>query len=355
MLSISDTRGARTCQGASRREFLKVGGLSLLGLGLPELLAARARAASEGRTVRDKSVVLLFLQGGPSHIEFFDPKMTAPEDVRSITGEVQTKLPGVTFGSSFTKLSQLTDKITVVRSYASMNADHSYLSVTSGGNPMKAAMGALYARVAGANNPNTGIPNSCLVLPEAVEPGLKLGGNFETGVIPTLTAPGDLGSSYAAFDPSGGDQLKKNLQLKVSTERFEDRRKLLAGFDDTRRELDASGAMEAMDKFNQQAINILTSGKLADALALDKEPARVQERYAPPESGGERFAKGHDNRFSAGIIVRKRHGGRIGQSQQWGEGNRGVFRGAINPCRPGTARPREEQQPGEKNYYNSQA
>ncbi|MFM8274619.1 MAG: DUF1501 domain-containing protein [Gemmata sp.] len=282
MLSISDTRGARTCQGASRREFLKVGGLSLLGLGLPELLAARARAASEGRTVRDKSVVLLFLQGGPSHIEFFDPKMTAPEDVRSITGEVQTKLPGVTFGSSFTKLSQLTDKITVVRSYASMNADHSYLSVTSGGNPMKAAMGALYARVAGANNPSTGIPNSCLVLPEAVEPGLKLGGNFETGVIPTLTAPGDLGSSYAAFDPSGGDQLKKNLQLKVSTERFEDRRKLLAGFDHLRRDLDTTGALDGADKFQQQAFDVITRG-VGDAFDITREDPKTVARY---DTGG---------------------------------------------------------------------
>ena len=85
-------------------------------------------------------------------------------------------------------------------------------------------MGALYARVAGNTNATTGMPTNCLVLPEAVEPGLKLGGNFETGALPTLTSPGDLGPAYAAFDPSGGDQLKKNLQLKISTERFEDRR-----------------------------------------------------------------------------------------------------------------------------------
>ncbi|MBY0460407.1 MAG: DUF1501 domain-containing protein, partial [Gemmataceae bacterium] len=279
MLTISDTRAARHCQGSTRREFLRVGSLALLGgMGLPQLLAAKSKAAAEGRAWKDKSVVLLFLSGGPSHIEFFDPKMTAPEEVRSITGEVKTKLPGVTFGGSFPKLAQMTDKIAVVRSYASMNAGHTYLSVTSGDNPMKAAMGALYARVAGNTNADTGIPNNCLVLPEAVDPKLKLEGNFETGALPTLTAPGDLGPSYAAFDPSGGDQLKKNLQLKVSTEQFADRRRLLAGFDTVRRDLDATGAMEGTSKFQQQAFDVISRG-VADAFDLSKEDPKTIAKY----------------------------------------------------------------------------
>src|SRR5207248_9020228 len=98
MLTIADTRHAHHCQGYTRREFLRIGGLGLLGgLTLPDLLRARAAAASAGSVVKDRSVVLLFLQGGPSHIEFFDPKMSAPADVRSMTGEVQTGWPGVTF------------------------------------------------------------------------------------------------------------------------------------------------------------------------------------------------------------------------------------------------------------------
>jgi hypothetical protein len=279
VLTISDTRPTRTCRGASRRELLRVGGLALLGgLGLPQLMAAKARAAGENRAWKDKSVVLLFLQGGPSHIEFFDPKMTAPEEIRSITGEVQTKLPGVTFGGSFQKLSQMTDRLAVVRSYASMNGDHSYLSVTAGGNPLKAAMGALYARVAGPTNAATGLPRNCLVLPEAVEPGLKLGGNFETGALPTLTSPGELGPTYAAFDPSGGDQLKKNLQLKISTERFEDRKKLLAGFDAMRRDLDTTGAMDGADKFQQQAFDVIARG-VGDAFDVTKEDPKTLAKY----------------------------------------------------------------------------
>src|SRR5439155_12970506 len=101
----------------------------------------------------------------------------------------------------FPRLARLADRLTVVRSYASMNADHSYLLVTSGGNTLKAAMSALYARAAGTTHPRTGFPTNVLVLPEAVEAGLKLGGNFETGALPTLTNPGDIGPSYAAFDP----------------------------------------------------------------------------------------------------------------------------------------------------------
>ncbi len=279
MLTISDTRSARTCQGSSRREFLRVGSLAMLGgMGLPQFMAAKARAAAENRTWKDKSVVLLFLSGGPSHIEFFDPKMNAPEDIRSITGEVKTKLPGITFGGSFTKLASMTDKIAIVRSYASMNAGHTYLSVTSGENSMKAAMSAIYARVVGNTNPTTGIPTNCLVFPEAVEAGLKLGGNFETGALPTLTSPGDLGPSYAAFDPSGGAQLKKNLQLKISTEQFEDRRKLLAGFDTIRRDLDTSGAMDGATKFQQQAFDVIARG-VGDAFDLSKEDPKTIAKY----------------------------------------------------------------------------
>ncbi|HEY3789138.1 MAG TPA: DUF1501 domain-containing protein, partial [Urbifossiella sp.] len=279
MLTISDTRTTRHCQGQSRREFLRIGSLGLLGgLGLSELLAARANAASEGSPKKDRAVVLLFLQGGPSHIEFFDPKMTAPEDVRSMTGETQTNWPGITFGGTFKKLSRMTDKIAVVRSYASMNGDHSYLSVTSGGNPLKAAMGALYARVAGSTNPNTGVPTNVLVLPEAVEPGLKMGGNFETGAIPTLTSPGMLGSSYSAFDPSGGSQLKKNLNLTLPQERFDDRRKLLAGFDSLRRELDLSGAIDGLDRFQQQAFDVIARG-VGDAFDIAKEDPKTLAKY----------------------------------------------------------------------------
>jgi hypothetical protein len=279
MLTIQDTNRARTCQGFNRREFLRIGGLGMLGgLSLPQFLAAKAQAAALGRVVKDKAVVFLFLQGGPSHIEFFDPKMSAPSDVRSTTGETQTKLPGITFGGTFQKLAAMTDKIAVVRSYASMNGDHSYLSVTAGGNSLKASMSSIYARLAGATNAQTGVPSNVLVLPEAVEPGLKLKGNFETGALPTLTAPGELGPSFAAFDPSGGGQLQKNMRLQIPAGRLDDRRKLLSNLDGIRREIDRTGSMDSADRFQQQAFDVITRG-VADAFDLSKEDPKTIERY----------------------------------------------------------------------------
>ncbi len=279
MFTISDTSRYRHCQGYSRRDFLGIGSLGLFsGLTLPDLFRARANAASETSIKRERSVVLLFLQGGPSHIEFFDPKMSAPEDVRSMTGEVQTDWPGITFGGTFTKLAKMTDKIAVLRSYASMNAGHTYLSVTSGENPLKAAMSAMYARVVGTNNPRTGIPTNILALPEAVEPGLKLKGNFETGAIPTLTSPGDLGPSYAAFDPSGGEQLRKNFQLKIPQDRFDDRRQLLSQLDSIRREVDTRGLMDGTERYQQQAFDVITRG-IADAFDINKEDPKTIAKY----------------------------------------------------------------------------
>jgi hypothetical protein len=276
VFTLLDPVPARHCQGYSRRAFLQVGALALGGLTLPDLLAARA--ADGRRVVKDRSVVLLFLQGGPPHIEFFDPKMTAPEDVRSITGELQTALPGITFGGTFPKLAKMADRLAVVRSFASGNGGHTYESVSTGGNPTKAAMGALYSRVAGAVNTRTGMPSNVLILPEAVQPGLKLQSNFETGALPTLTQPGTLGPTWSAFDPSGGGQLKQNLELRVARERFGERRDLLRQLDGLKRRLDSTKAFDGLDTFQQQAYDVILRG-VADAFDLSKEDPKTVDRY----------------------------------------------------------------------------
>jgi hypothetical protein len=288
MLTLVDPRPTRTCRGPTRREFLRIGGLGLgaIGLGaaggdgltLPGLLAARAQAAAAAGVVRDKSVVLLFLQGGPSHIETFDPKMSAPIEFRSITGELPTALPGVTFGGTFPRMAAIADKLTIVRSYGSGNAGHTYQEVASGGNPLKATMGAIYARVAGSNHPVTGIPTNTLVLPESVQADLKLGGNFETGALPTLTSAGTLGANHAAFNPTGGGELQEAMTLKIAAERFGDRRGLLAGLDRLRRQADASGAFDGADKYRQQAFDVIAAG-VASAFDLSREDPATLARY----------------------------------------------------------------------------
>src|SRR5689334_7462871 len=106
-----------------RRSFLRVGSLALGGLSLLDLLAARA--AESRRVVKpDKSVIFLFLHGGPSQIETFDPKMSAPSEFRSTTGELQTRLPGVTFGGTFPRLAARADRLAVVGSFTTGDGNH---------------------------------------------------------------------------------------------------------------------------------------------------------------------------------------------------------------------------------------
>src|SRR6516164_9588739 len=154
----------------NRRAFLRVGSLALGGLSLPGLLAAR-----EGnRPVTDKSVIFLFLHGGPSQIETFDPKMTAPAEIRSATGEVATKLPGITFGGTFPKLAALADKLSVVRSYVPGDANHDIKPIvcrdTFGGN-----LGSVYSRMAGINHPVTNMPRNAILFPKSVDPSTQPG------------------------------------------------------------------------------------------------------------------------------------------------------------------------------------
>ena len=278
MLSITTSGSDRTCQGTTRRELLKIGALGIGGLSLPELLAAKANAATGDDPISGKAVVLLFLHGGPPHIEFFDPKMTAPAEIRSITGEVQTGLPGVTFGGTFPKLAAMTDKIAVVRSYRSKNASHTYGGVASGNNPTRAAMSAIYSRIAGTNHPQTGMPRNVLILPEAIREGLELGRNFETKALPTVTDAGELGKIYQAFDPSGGGPLTEAMQLKIAEDRLTDRRSLLGGLDQLRRQIDESKLLDRADKYQQQAFEMITRG-IAEAFDLSKEDPRTLAMY----------------------------------------------------------------------------
>ena len=278
MLTIMDRKSTRTCQGMGRREFLRIGGLGLGGMALPQLLAARAEASQVPGAIRDKSVVLLFLNGGPPHIEFFDPKMTAPSEIRSITGEIPTKLPGVTFGGTFPKLAAMADQLTVVRSYGSGNSSHTYGKVLSAGNNLEATMSAIYAKVRGNNHPRTGMPTNTLILPEAIQGELKMGSNFETKALPTMTQAGKLGPSFSAFNPAGGGQLQQDMKLKITADRLEDRRSLLGYLDTLQRQVDRLGILDDANTYHQQAFDVIMRG-VARAFDLSEEDPRTIERY----------------------------------------------------------------------------
>jgi hypothetical protein len=274
MFTVSEPRSY-----GNRRDFLRIGSLALGGLTLSHLFGLRARSAEVGPLTTDKAVVLLFLQGGPSQIETFDPKMTAPEEIRAIFGEVKTSLPGVTFGSTFSRLAGLADRLAVVRSFASGNGDHqNYVSV-AGGNGIKVPMGSLYARVAGSNHPRTGMPTNTIVTPEAVGPDVKLQQNFETQALQKLIAASQgLGASYAFFDPSGGGQLRQDLELKLPRDRFDDRRGLLQQLDTFKRRVEGTGVLDNVSDYEQRAYDVIVRG-IAQAFDLSREDPRTIDRY----------------------------------------------------------------------------
>src|SRR5436190_10405619 len=155
-----------------RREFLRVGGLGLGGLSLASLFPSAGRAgvplSEAGKPVTDKAIVFLFLHGGPSQFETFDPKMTAPAEIRSATGEIKTAIPGVTFGSTFPKLAAMADRLAIVRSYVPGDANHDIKPIVCKDSHM-ANIGCAYATVAGGST-ESGMPTSCLLFPRAVEP-----------------------------------------------------------------------------------------------------------------------------------------------------------------------------------------
>ena len=277
MLTIHRGGAIKNCEGLTRRDLLQVGTLGLGGLSLSHLMRLQAQAGTTRHPiVRDRAIVMLNLQGGPTHIETFDPKMTAPSEYRAMFGEVSTTLPGVTFGSHFERLARHAHRMSIVRSFRHGNSSHGSASVlvAAGGNPSGANMGSTYARVAGLNNPVTGMPTCAIVQPGAVgDEYRKLGAQ-----VSRITGLGDLSSQYAPFDPSAGGEIVRNMELKISGTRLDDRRGLLTELDALKRNVDSSGSINGADQFQQQAFDVILGG-IGEAFDLKNEDPRLLAEY----------------------------------------------------------------------------
>ena len=269
MFNLTGSRNGTNCDGASRRDFIKVGALGLGGFMLPDLLRARARAAAQGQPTRNTSVVWLWLGGGPTQVETFDPKPDAPVEFKSTVGSVPTCLPGVQFGGVFPKMAQNADKLAVVRSFAHTNSGHgggthyvmtgyNFPQADNGGGQTKPGIGAIVSRYRGANNPATGLPNY-------VRSGSTLG-----------DGPSWLGAPYAPFDIAGN--ARNDMNLQVTLDNLSDRRTLLKGFDDVNRTIDHTGAMRGLDSFDGQAFDLILS-KARDTFDVNREDPRIRDRY----------------------------------------------------------------------------
>jgi hypothetical protein len=233
------------------------------------LLAAAERPGH----VTGKSVIFLFQQGGPSQFETFDPKPEAPQEVRTVTGIVKTSLPGTCFGATMGQLSRHAHKLTIVRSYQTLNADHNLMPIVSS-YTLNANMGSLCSHVAGPIRPDSGMPTNAVVYPQSVCADVARGsarGN--------IAATGGLGQAHAPFILGTGDQQQKNLRLNVPRDRLQDRRLLLAELDRLTRGLDRTLPGPPLDSYRDQAYQVLLSGRVADAFDLSKEDAKTMARY----------------------------------------------------------------------------
>lgn len=269
MLNLSFRRSTDSGHALGRRDFLRVGSLGLGSLTLADLLQSRSEAAAMGRSAQEKSVVWLWLSGGPTQIETFDPKMTAPVEYRSTTGEVATSLPGVSFGATFPKMARLANKLAIVRSFAHTDSGHGggthfvmtgydNRNVDNGGQPSHPSIGSTVARIRGTNNSISGVPTY-----------------VRLGAI-TADGPSYLGPACSPFDPRG-DALR-NMQLSVKQDRFDNRLALLHKLDRVDQKIDQSGAMDGLNRFEQQAMKLVL-GDAPKAFDLKREDSKVVERY----------------------------------------------------------------------------
>jgi len=275
MLNVFSSRQQTNCDGSTRRDFLKVGALGMGGLMLSDLLRARSLANTNGQPTRNTSVVWLWLGGGPTHVETFDPKMTAPAEFRSVVGAVQSNVPGIELGGVFPRMAQVADKMAFVRSFAHSNSGHgggthwvmtgyNFPPADNGGGQVKPGLGAILARQRGANNPTTGLPNY-----------VRMSSILGDG-------PSWLGSAYAPFDTAGN--ARNNMELRITMDRLAQRRTLQQAFDTVDREIDRTGVMNGLDAFDRQAHELLLS-RARETFDINREDARVREAYGNSNLG----------------------------------------------------------------------
>jgi hypothetical protein len=255
------------CDGLSRRSFLQVGGLAMGGLSLPGLLDLEARAGTGGSK---KSVIMVFLSGGPPHQDMVDLKPEAPVEVRGEFSPIDTNVPGIQLCELLPDLAQRTDKLAIIRSLVGSEGRHAAFQCLTGNN---------FERQPPGGWPALGAVASKLMGPAAsgVPPFISLAPRMKTSTWGDPGPAGFCGQAHAPFAPYA-DQA--TLELKgVSKQGLSARQTLLDQIDALKREADA-GALAGAAAYYEQAFGILTSSALVDALDLDREDPAIRARYA---------------------------------------------------------------------------
>jgi hypothetical protein len=267
--------------GTSRRNFLRVGALGIGGLTLADVLRMQASAADTAQPVKKKAVILLYLAGGPSHIDMYDLKPEAPSEIRGEFRPVKTNVPGIDISEHLPHQAKIMDKLALVRSAFHTNAGHGMGSqwMMTGWQPtievndnIYPSCGSVVAKMRGPNEP--GLP-AYVTLPRQVPFGKAA----------------YLGASYNPFspdnDPNEANFQVRNLKLpgRVPTARLERRQVLLGELDKLRRDVDTKGDLNGLDKFYRDAMEMVTSDKAQRAFDVSKEDPKLREAYGRNDLG----------------------------------------------------------------------
>jgi uncharacterized protein (DUF1501 family) len=269
------TGRSRDCTGVSRREFLRIGGLSALGLSLPGFLRLQHLAAAAGATKKTTRCILMWMQGGPSHHDTFDPKPEAPVEIRGEFNTIPTTLPGIRLVEHLPLLAKQTDKYSIIRGHDPKNGSHGTADhlMMSGHkfNPSMAfpCYGSVVAKERGYQNG---------MFP-FVQLGRYIDRRFNGGVA------GFLGDQYNAFevidDPSAANFKVRDLSVAAAEQkRLERRYAMLTAMDHYQKTVEENAqAVKARDIFYEKAHGLITSPAAKRAFDLDQEPDRVREAY----------------------------------------------------------------------------
>jgi hypothetical protein len=256
-----------------RRSFLRVGALTLGGLTLGDVLRLRAESPAPGKP-RPKSVLMIHLSGGPSHVDTYDMKPGAPAEYRGEFRTIKTNVPGMHVCELMPRQATIADKFAILRGVqlAHLHTANEFFSgypwqdsprASVPGEAQRPALGSVVSRLRGGRS--------------AIPPYVSLnnGADWERAYY--------LGVQHEPFRVGGGNAHEPLDNLSrcrgVSAQRLEDRKELLRAFDTLRRDLDGKGALEGLDAFQTRALEMIASGKVRDAFDLDREPDKVRARY----------------------------------------------------------------------------
>jgi hypothetical protein len=277
MLTIHGSPTRFGCDGVARRSFLKIGALSFGAASLSLADVYRAQAADTRKSPgnsRDhhRSIINIFLGGGPPHQDMFDLKLDAPAEIRGEMKPIGTNVPGIQISEVFPQIAKMMDKFAIIRSVVGAGGGHDAIQCTTGfrdkelsaigGRP---SIGAVLSRIHGPADPS-------------VPPFVGLAERTGHGPWADPGKVGFLGSTFAPFRPNGPDLANMTLN-SANKASLNDRKALRNEFDNLRREMDANGALTGLDAHTERALGVLTSSKLVEALDLSKEDPKIREKY----------------------------------------------------------------------------